>query len=93
MLSDTDRTNLLDEVNEVSPDTFDEGPLGPWKFTDVARSGSTWTLSFVNREGKGAISFEYDGAAFDEDGLVSEGWSEQLNDAVATYEEEGVTEA
>ena len=55
MLGDEHKKAALAHLNEICPDTFDEGEFGPWEFTDLSRDGDEWTLSFSNSEGADVV--------------------------------------
>jgi hypothetical protein len=79
-------TRALEHLNAICPDTFDEGELGPWKFTDLSRTGATWTLSFQNAVGEDSLRFDFDGECVEGDGIVAPPWFEQVNTAILDWE-------
>ncbi len=85
MLTPEHQKRALDHLNEICPDTFDEGENGPWKFTSLSREGSTWTLAFQNAAGSDSVRFEFDGDCVDETGIVAD-WFERINARIAEWE-------
>ncbi|MBX3216786.1 MAG: hypothetical protein KF850_32425 [Labilithrix sp.] len=88
MLTDEQKKQALSHLNEICPDTFDEGEFGPWKFTDLARDGARWTLAFENRDGADRVSFEFAGDCVDDGGIVVTDWFEQINARILEWESE-----
>lgn len=86
MLSDEHKKAALDHLNEICPDTFDEGEFGPWQFTGLSRNGETWTLSFSNSEGGDSVEFTFAGDCVDGSGGVVSDWFEQINTAIIDWE-------
>lgn len=86
MLSDAHKQAALAHLNDICPDTFDEGEFGPWTFTDLSREGDEWTLDFDNAEGSDAVKFTFAGDCVDDDGITSQDWFEQINAAILEWE-------
>jgi hypothetical protein len=86
MLTEKSKKVALEHLNEICPDTFDEGEFGPWKFTALERDGASWTLSFNNVNGEGSVMFDFDGDCLDAKGIVVSDWFEQINAAILVYE-------
>lgn len=86
MLSDAHKQAALAHLNDICPDTFDEGDFGPWTFTGLRREGDAWTLDFDNAEGSDAVTFTFAGDCVDEDGGVVQDWFEQINAAIIDWE-------
>lgn len=87
MLSDTHKEVVLTHLNDICPDTFDEGEFGPWTFTGLTRDGSTWTVSFENALGDESAGFDYDGDCVDERGVVDPDFFEQLSGSISAWED------
>jgi hypothetical protein len=88
MLSDDHKQAALAHLNEIAPDTFDEGEFGPWTFTGLSREGDTWTLEFDNAEGGDAIGFVFAGNCVEDSGGIVDEWFEQINGAILEWEAE-----
>jgi hypothetical protein len=88
MLSDAHKQAALAHLNEIAPDTFDEGEFGPWTFTGLRREDDTWVLEFDNAEGADGVRFKYAGDCVDEAGSVADDWFEQINQAILEWESE-----
>lgn len=88
MLISAHKTAALAHLNDICPDTFDEGTFGPWTFTDLTRAGSAWTLSFDNSTGSDAVAFTFDGDCIDANGGVVSDWFEEINKAILDWEGE-----
>ena len=86
MLTDEHKKRALDHLNEICPDTFNEGAFGPWTFTDLARTGATWTLSFSNASGRDRVQFECDASCVDEDESIPSRWFDALNARIIEWE-------
>lgn len=86
MLSDAHKQAALAHLNDICPDTFDEGEFGPWTFTDLRRAGDQWTLDFDNAEGSDSVTFPFAGDCVDADGSVVDDWFEQINAAIIEWE-------
>jgi hypothetical protein len=86
MLSDSHRQASLAHLNEIAPDTFDEGSFGPWSFTNLRREGAEWTLSFTNADGASRVGFTYEGDCVNASGAIVDEWFEKLNDAIFQWE-------
>jgi hypothetical protein len=86
MLTEGHKTAALLHLNEICPDTFDEGEFGPWTFTDLTREGDNWTLSFDNSEGSDAVTFRFVGDCVDESSVVVDEWFEQVNSTILDWE-------
>lgn len=86
MFSDDHKKAALSHLNEICPDTFDEGEFGPWTFGDITREGDTWTLAFSNSEGVDSVSFTFAGDCVTESGSVVDDWFEQINSAIIEWE-------
>ena len=88
-LSEGHKTAALLHLNEICPDTFDEGEFGPWTFTNLSRDGDSWTLSFGNSEGSDSVTFSYAGDCvddYDESSRVISDWFEQINSTILEWE-------
>lgn len=88
MLSDAHKQAALEHLNEIGPDTFDEGEFGPWKFTDLAREGDQWSLAFENSEGADGITFTFAGDCIDGSDSVVDEWFEQINSGILEWEQQ-----
>ncbi|MEX1365212.1 MAG: hypothetical protein AB1Z98_18945 [Nannocystaceae bacterium] len=88
MLSDAHKQAALEHLNEICPDTFDEGEFGPWKFTGLSRKGDEWSLAFENSEGDDGITFTFAGDCVDGSGSVVDEWFEQINSGILEWEQE-----
>ncbi len=86
MLSDEHKKAALSHLNEICPDTFNEGEFGPWTFTDLAREGEEWTLQFNNSEGADLVNFGFSGNCIDDSGGVVDEWFEKINAAIIEWE-------
>jgi len=89
-LSEAHKTAALLHLNEIGPDTFDEGEFGPWTFTNLSRDGDSWTLSFGNSEGSDSVTFSYAGDCvddYDESSRVISDWFEQINSTILEWEQ------
>lgn len=86
MLTDAHKQVALAHLNDISPDTFDEGEFGPWTFTGLHREGDEWTLDFDNAEGGDSVTFTFAGDCVDADGTASQDWFEQINAAILEWE-------
>lgn len=89
-LSPAHTQTVLAHLNEIAPDTFDEGSFGRWTFTSLRRDADTWALAFTNT---GAVdgdltTFHFAGDCVDADGRVSDAWFEAVNTAVLDWESE-----
>lgn len=79
---------VLAHLNQIAPDTFNEGEFGRWKFTNVSRNGADWYVGFTNSgvvDGDG-VSFAFDGECVGEHGSIRSEWFEALNSAVLAWE-------
>lgn len=85
-LASTHAKQALEHLNEICPDTFDEGEFGPWTFHQLSRQGSRWALSFDNSKGQDCVLFTFEGDCVDEDGVVNDEWFEQASDAISDWE-------
>jgi len=72
-LDPKDAKMALSELNEIAPDTVDEGDYGPWNFTKLTKKGNTYTLSFTNSEGKDKFVFDFEEPLI-VDGRVNQKW-------------------
>jgi hypothetical protein len=86
MLTQEHKRRTLDHLNDICPDTFDEGAFGPWTFTDLTQKGATWTLSFSNKSGRDCVEFDSDASCLDEDERISSEWFDALNARILTWE-------
>lgn len=86
ILTDEHREIGLAHLNEICPDTFDEGEFGPWTFTSLGRKDDAWTLEFDNSAGSDLVEFTYAGGVVDDGGGVSHDWFEQVSAAIQTWE-------
>ena len=86
-LTDDDREAALAHLNEICPDTFDEGEFAPWTFTGLQRIEDLWTLSFDNANGSDQVEFTYTGGCVD-DGIVTNDGFEAVNTAIQAWESE-----
>ncbi len=85
-LEPADKSLALAHLNDICPDTFDEGDFGPWKFTDLTREGDQWTLTFNNGEASGDdVEFTFAGSCRD-GGEVDQNWFQQVNAAILVWE-------
>jgi hypothetical protein len=84
------KKSVLDHLNHIAPDTFDEGEFGRWRFSSLAREGSRWRVGFENSGAPDGdvVSFAFEGDCVDEQGIVRSEWFEALNDAVMSWESE-----
>ncbi len=83
-LAPAHKAAALAQLNDIAPDTFDEGEFGPWTFTDLTREGDEWTLSFDNGEAD-SVTFTHTGDCI-VDGAMSQDWFEQINAAILEWE-------
>lgn len=90
MLSEEHKKIALAHLNDICPDTFDEGEFGPWSFTDLSRDGDNWSLSFDNSEGEDCVAFKWAADCVDEHGGVVQDWFEQINAAILEWESDAV---
>jgi hypothetical protein len=74
--SKQDCAAIVDALNDVAPDTFDEGDHGPWTFSKLASKAGRWTLVFEAGGQPGSVSFPFDGHCLDEDGTMATDWYE-----------------
>jgi len=86
MLTEQHVQIILAHLNDISPDTFDEGSFGPWNFTGLKRDNDQWTLEFSYAEGDDCVGFTYAGDCVDAEGGVSDEWFDQVNDAILEWE-------
>lgn len=49
---------IVDNLNEVAPDTLNEGDYGAWHFIELSRAGSEYTLLFENDYGEDSLVLE-----------------------------------
>ncbi len=86
---------ILDFLNEIAPDTYDEGEYSKWEFTDVSQKGDTYTVYFENEhyEANGyressSVTFATSAPPVDEneDPLVNLEWIEVLDKAILEWE-------
>ena len=95
---DNTPTNPADEVlkflNQIAPDTFNEGEFGNWTFTSLARKGDEWRIGFRNRAAADGdvLTFELAGEAFDPAGNLRQEWLDALNNAIFGWEGDMVGE-
>ncbi|MBN1499089.1 MAG: hypothetical protein JW982_02960 [Spirochaetes bacterium] len=87
MLSDREKKTVLDGLNEICPDTFNEGSHGEWEFTDIVQDGKKWIVHFNNDSGTDYVSFNYDGSCVSKNDM-SQDWFESLSAAVSDWEME-----
>lgn len=85
-MTDEQRVAVLEQLNDICPDTFDEGPFAPWKFTALTRNDDRWTLSFENSEGRSSASFTFQGDAVDANGIVAKRWFTRARKALNEWE-------
>jgi hypothetical protein len=88
-LSAEHRKILLDHLNEIAPDTFNEGEFSGWQFRTIdVVDGSTWMVAFRNSgtEGSEVLQFSFEGDALDGDGGVRDAWTDALNKAIFAWE-------
>lgn len=88
-LSEAHKSAALRHLNQICPDTFDEGEFGPWSFIDLERQGEKWTLSFKNGQtDSDDVTFAYAGDCLGPDGTVSQDWFERINEAILEWEQD-----
>lgn len=84
----------LAHLNEICPDTFDEGSFGPWTFTTLSREANTWRLAFSNSTGDDAVRFSFDGACVQgPHNIVNNAWFDAVNAAILVWESEHAEDA
>lgn len=88
MLSDAHKKAALAHLDDIAPDTFDEGEFGPWTFTGLDREGDEWTLDFDNSEGSDSVTFTFSGDCLDDSGGVVKEWFEEINTALLAWEQD-----
>jgi hypothetical protein len=90
MLAEEHRQIVLAHLNDIAPDTFNEGEFSDWSFPTLKLEGSTWMLAFRNSgtEGSEVVQFSFEGDAVDANGAVQEDWMEALNAAIFGWESE-----
>ena len=86
MLSDEHKKIALAHLNDICPDTFDEGEFGPWKFTDLSRNEDRWTLAFDNCEGGDSVRFTWATDCVNAEGSIVDDWFEQISAAILEWE-------
>lgn len=77
---------LCKHINQIAPDTFDEGEFGPWNFLKVTREGTSWRIKFDNAEGIDEVTFQQESPGLLANGNIDEPWMESLNHAVSIWE-------
>jgi hypothetical protein len=77
---------VLDDLNEVAPDTVDEGEFGPWTFEAIEKTKTHWLVGFENSEGSDIVAFKSKHPLANDD-LRSQEWTEDLMDAIREWEE------
>ncbi|MBK7882628.1 MAG: hypothetical protein IPJ81_01415 [Chitinophagaceae bacterium] len=80
------KKEILRFLNDVAPDTYNEGEYGNWEFKDVTKDGNEYTIDFENEhyEAEGernsdSITFTTDLAPLNADGGVNLDWLDILN--------------
>ena len=87
-MNDEQQEYIIGFLNDVAPDTFNEGRYASWEFTKVTRKGDIWTLTFEADGIPGKLTFPMKGECVDEEGLMSEVWFDQaLVPAIAAWED------
>ena len=86
-LSMEQKKEALAYLNEIAPDTFDEGEFGSWRFTSISRSEEEWRIGFRNRSAADGdvLTFRLAGEAM-EGGAPRQAWSDALQRAVFDWE-------
>ena len=87
-LSPEHKALALAHLNDIAPDTFDEGQFGQWKFSTLQREDDRWNLAFSNTGSSDGdvVSFAFAGDAIDARGSVNPAWFEALSAAVLDWE-------
>ncbi len=87
-LSAEHRQTLLSHLNDIAPDTFNEGDYGNWDFRTIQLEGSTWMVAFRNSgtDGSEVLQFSFEGDAVDAEGRVQDAWMDALNEAIFAWE-------
>ena len=90
VLSTEHKTLALKHLNDIAPDTFNEGQFGSWKFTSLRREEDRWNVGFRNSGASDGdvASFTFAGDAVDASGSVSSDWFEALSAAILNWEQD-----
>ena len=87
MLDAAHAAAALAHLNEICPDTFDEGSFGPWTFTSLTREGNTWRLAFSNSTGDDAVRFTFAEPCVEgPHNSINSNWFEAVNSAILDWE-------
>ena len=85
VISSQDSEFVCSWLNELAPDTFDEGEFGEWTFQSIKINDGEWVVEFHNSEGDDSVSFTHSGGAVVE-GVVESSWMDRLNQAILQWE-------
>lgn len=81
---------VLAHLNDIAPDTFNEGSFHRWRFWGLKREADQWRVNFSNSSHEGdegdGVSFEHAGDCVDADGGIHAEWFEALNAAILRWE-------
>ncbi len=77
----------LDTLNDIAPDTVDEGEFGPWKFTNLTKNGDEYSLSFTNVDGPSCFVFNFKNPLII-DNQVNEKWTQKIMDLSIEWEDQ-----
>ncbi len=76
--------HVLYDLNDVAPDTLDEGAYSRWRFTALERTGNTWTLKYTNSGHPDGdfVRFDHAGPCVI-DGRTSRKWEDAVFEALS----------
>jgi hypothetical protein len=77
---------VLDDLNEIAPDTVDEGKFGPWTFDAIEKTKTHWLVGFENSTGSDIVAFKSKHPLAN-DNKSSQKWTDDLMDAIREWEE------
>ncbi|MCU0655337.1 MAG: hypothetical protein MUF64_08635 [Polyangiaceae bacterium] len=87
-LTRAERKVVLEHLNEIAPDTFDEGELGPWSFEDISVVNGEFRVAASNRDGETALWFKHPGPVLGGPGRVNPSWFDAFSRCMLATEQE-----
>lgn len=86
-LDESEVATVLEHLNDVAPDTFDEAGLGNWTFTGIEKTATKWVVAFDVGEESDAVAFATKHHLVDAQGQTSSRWFDALGKAVSRWSE------
>lgn len=86
-LEEEEVATVLQHLNDISPDTFDEAGLGNWEFTGIEQTAKAWIVAFDVRGESDFVSFSCKHHFVEADGQPTEKWVSALSRAIAKWTE------